>query len=122
MPRNKQETEFEGIDEDVEVDEHVEAPRPAKPPEPLRSAPRNLTNERIRATLEGDRESALKLIGEEETVTVALPKLDPKTGEKMRDGLGYLVTESRTVLKRDFVAKQWDEKIAKICGKLERNA
>lgn len=122
MGRNsKQETEFEGIDEDAEVEEHVEAPRPAKPPEPLRSAPRNLTYERIRATLEGDKETALKGIGEDEVVEVALPKLNA-AGEKVRDSLGYLVTESRKVFKRDFVAKQWDEKIAKVCGKLERNA
>jgi hypothetical protein len=120
---NKQETEFEGLDEDLEIqEEHVEAPRPAKPPEPLRSAPRNLTYERIRATLEGDKETALKTIGEEEVVEVALPKLDPETGEKVRDSLGYLVTESRKVFKRDFISKQWDEKIAKVCGKLERNA
>lgn len=115
--------DFEQVDDDQDEqeEENVVPPAPAKRPEPLVSARRNLTHERIRASLEGDKASALKLIGEEETVTVALPKLDPKTGEKVRDSLGYLVTESRTVLKKDFVSKHWDEKIAKMCGKLERH-
>ncbi len=125
MGRKQQhQEEFETVDEltdEEAVDENLEPPTPAKPPAPLVSNHRrNLTYERIRATLEGDKATALKGIGEDDTVEVSLPKLDAD-GEKVRDSSGYVVIETRKVLKRDHVALAWDKKIEKVCGKLERN-
>lgn len=95
-------------------DEAVHAPRAARPEAP---SGRNLTFESIAATMRARKASELSKVPEEETVKIALPKLDPKTNKPLRDGLGYLVIEERTVLKRDKVAKDWDERIQKFADK-----
>jgi hypothetical protein len=73
---------------------------------------RNLTYERQIAFLERQKREAMAPISAIETVVVALAKRD-KAGNVALDADGVPVIVDKRVLKRDFIAREHDERIAK---------
>ena len=71
---------------------------------------RNLTYERQLAYLERQKTDALGKIGATETVVLTLPKL--KNGKPVLDSDGYPEYVEKKQLRRDVVAKEFDERIA----------
>ena len=73
---------------------------------------RNLTHERQLAFLERQKAKALSEIGAQEVATVAVPKTD-KSGKVVLASDGFPELVDKRVLKRDLVAKDHDDRIAK---------
>ena len=76
------------------------------------NAPRNLTLERQIAFLERQKREAMAQISAIETVVVAVAKR-AKDGSVVLDGDGVPVIVDKRVLKRDFIGREHDERIAK---------
>lgn len=91
---------------------HVEGRGPFAFSNPVR----NLTNEAIVATMRANKAAELQKIPEEETVRLALPSIGAD-GKRIKDANGYLVIEDRVVLKREKVARDWDERIQRYVSK-----
>ena len=76
------------------------------------NAPRNLTRERQIAYLERLKRDDLNRISGLETVVMPYAKLD-KAGKPVLDADGVPVVVDKRVLKRDFIGREHDERIAK---------
>jgi hypothetical protein len=101
---------LESID-DVNEDNDGESGEPEPPPKPAAtSVKRNLTAEALKGWCKNKRAEELSKVKPGETVKIHLPKLD-KGGNPVKDAHGYTVTEERTVLKAEQVAKKWDSKL-----------
>lgn len=101
---------LESID-DVNEENNEETGEAETPPKTAVSGrKRNLTEEAIRGWGRNKRTEALSKVKAGETVKVNLPKLD-KSGNPIKDAHGFTVTEEKTVLKAEKVAKDWDAQL-----------
>lgn len=88
------------------------SPEPKPAPVLAPAKVRNLTHESVVQHLQMNKQAAIAAAPPFEVIKVHLPEKDAK-GNPVKDSDGFVKLVEKVVLKRDMIAAEWDEKIAR---------